>query len=292
MNGFRVGPLERILAWGPGWHVNDHCFVQDNGGTWHMFGIVSPDPGFPLPPDLGLGHATAPALHGPWRADGYALRPVPSLGETVLWAPHVVRWRGRFVMAYCSGGPDPERWGISLAASDDLRSWTRVATPLFRDGFQARDPMLWWNPADSRWVLYYTATEDPAGGRHIVAYRTSPDLSHWSDRHIAFADEHAGDEYGPTESPVVVARGGAYYLFVGPRPYDPPTAAMPNWEHPGYDGTDVFRSTRWDHWDAADLAGHLPVHAPELIAHDGRWFVSHAGIKRGGLSLASLHWPH
>jgi beta-fructofuranosidase len=24
-----------------------------------------------------------------------------------------------------------------------------------------------------QWVMYYTATDDPAGGHHVVAYRTS-----------------------------------------------------------------------------------------------------------------------
>jgi beta-fructofuranosidase len=285
-----MGALERVLDWGPRWHVNDHCFIEHDG-VWHLFGIVSPDPGEPVPSDLGLGHATAPTPQGPWQREDYALHVKPEFGETVLWAPQVVRTADGFAMVYCSGGDDLTHWGISLAVSDDLRTWTRVGTPLFRDGFQARDPFLWWDPDDAQWVLYYTATEQPAYGRHVVAFRTSPDLTTWSQRRIAFRDEHEGDEYGPTESPVVVARDGRYYLFIGPRPYDRPTDEVPNWDHAGYDGTDVFCSTRWDSWDDADLVAHLPVHAPEVVqTDDGRWFISSGGIKRGGVHLAPLRW--
>jgi len=124
-----------------------------------------------------------------------------------------------------------------------------------------------------------------------VACRTSDDLVHWSDRQIVYTDYHQGTGYGPTESPFIVRRGDFYYLFIGPRPYDHPTDSLENWEHPGYVGTDVFRSEHRDLWTNADFVGHIAAHAPEIVRDaDGDWFVSHAGILQGGLYLTSLTW--
>lgn len=273
------------------WHVNDHCFVQGPDGRWHVFGIVWPDVGVAEPDEIGLGHASAPALAGPWEFEPYALHLDRERGETVLWAPHVVRADdGLYHLFYCSGGDDWTDWAISLATSEDLATWDRQG-PVVRDGFQARDPMVLWIPEERRWAMYYCATDDPSGGAHVVACRTSSDLRNWSEREIVYTDEHRGTEYGPTESPFVVRHGATYYLFVGPRPYDPPTEELPNWRHDGYDGTDVFRSASWRGWTNEDLVAHVPFHAPEVVNdEDGRWHISHCGIARGGLYLAPLEW--
>jgi hypothetical protein len=61
--------------------------------------------------------------------------------------------------------------------------------------------------------------------------------------------------------------------------------------HPGYAGTDVFRSQRWDRWTNADYAGHVKAHAPEAVEDEkGAWFVSHAGIHQDGLYVAKMAW--
>ena len=270
-------------------HINDHCFTRGPDGLWHLFGIVWTNPGLPAPDVNGLGHFSAPSLLGPWTELAPALILDAAAGETILWAPHVVRHDGLYYMVYASGGPDERAWGVSLAVSRDLRAWERRPGPLFRDGYQARDPMLHYAASERLWVLYYCATETPGGGRHAVAYRTSQDLKTWSPREIAYLDPHTGTDYGPTESPFVVERFGTWYLFIGPRPYDPPTEQLPNWRHPGYDGADVFASRDWRRWDDPPCA-HLPLHAVEVVQDDDAWYASHAGIERGGLWLARLHW--
>ena len=299
-SGFEVGPFRKIYEAGPDpakapWHVNDHGFVRGPDGSWHAFGIAWPDPGVkPEPPRGFLEHIAAPSLDA---ASWTRLAPVMELradrGETVMWAPHVVEHDGTYHLFVCTGGPDLSRWGITRATSRDLKTWERAGDgPVFRDGFQARDPMVFRVAGENLWALYYTATEEPAGGRHVVAYRTSRDLLSWSDRQIAYRDVHRGTDFGPTESPFVVARSGRYYLFLGPRPYDPPSAERPNYRHPGYDGTDILVSDDWRRWDDSGLAGHVPAHAAEVIdAGDGSWRVSHCGIGRGGLYLARLRWP-
>lgn len=290
--GVTVGSLKRLVEWkGPvddaPWHVNDHTIAVGPDGTWHMYGIVWPDPGHGELDPVALGHSTAPTLHGPWRQEPSDFLLDRAAGETVLWAPHIVRDGDRFVMAYTAGGSDPTDWAISLAESDDLWTWRRLG-PAFRDGYQARDPMLLRIEEESLWVMYYCATEPATGGHHVVAYRTSTDLRSWSEREIAFTDEHVGTEYGPTESPFVVAAEGRYLLLAGPRPYDPPTADEPNWEHRGYDGTDVFSSSTWRSWSHQDLLGHLPLHAPEVIRDSDDLYITHGGIGRGGLWLGRL----
>jgi hypothetical protein len=274
----------------PDWHVNDHCFIKAGQGSWHFFGIVAPNPDARDPTIVNyFGHATAQRLNQrPWEETEPPF--FESLeGGKVLWAPHVVPSQDTYYMFYCNGGEDTS-YAIVLRTTKDLVRWSKPRV-MFEDGFQARDPMVLRLPSENRWVMYYTATESPDGGRHVVAFRTSDDLLHWSDRGAAYTDFHEGTGYGPTESPFVVQRGDWFYLFIGPRPYDPPTEALPNWMHPGYAGTDVFRSKRWDRWTNADYVGHIRAHAPEIIQDEnGDWFVSHAGIHQGGLFLTKFTW--
>jgi beta-fructofuranosidase len=269
-------------------HINDHAFVRAPDRSWRFFAIVGPNPPRPKlgpgeahPLGRSFGHAASAKLTSGWayREDRPFYEKVGANG--VLWAPRVI-WDGsRYHMFYCTGG---EASAFAIAWSDPV--------VLFRDGWQARDPMVLRVEERKQWVLYYTATEDPAGrSRHVVAFRTSTDLERWSERRIAYRDAHVGTGYGPTESPFVVHRGGFYYLFIGPRPYDAPRPGHPNWAHPGYVGSDVFKSRRFDRWTDADLVGHLAVHAAEVVEDDdGRWYVSSAGIRQGGLFLSELHW--
>ncbi len=286
-----LGELRRLFAWEPDarpWHVNDHALVRGADGTWRFWGIVWPDPGHGDLETIALGEATAPHWTGPWTPRESSVRLDPERGETVLWAPHVVRLDDGYAMALATGGADLSSWGITILRSTDLEHWVRDPAPLFSDGFQARDPMLLWIPEESAWAVYYTATEAPEGGRHVVAARLSRDgLRTAEERRLVYVDDHAGTEYGPTESPFVVRHRDRYLLFLGPRPYDEPSDAQPNWEHPGYDGTDVIAGSAWDAFAGAAVA-HLPLHAPEIVETPDGLVITHGGIRRGGLWAASL----
>nr|SDC33930.1 Glycosyl hydrolases family 32 N-terminal domain-containing protein [Actinokineospora iranica] len=254
------------------WYINDHTFIQDGAGTWHLFGITHAEPADDEDED-SFAHATAPALHGPWTKRPPALRTDPAYGETHLWAPQVIRHGSTYYMFYAGGGADPARHAINLATSTDLQTWTRLPSgPLFRDGAVARDPHV--VRIGDRWVMYYTATSSPSGGNHIVAYRTSTDLVRWSERGVAFTDPTSGSSAGNTESPFVVFADGAWRLFLGPRG--------------GYVGTDVFTSADPFRFAPDQLSGHVFAHAAEVVADGGRWWVSHAGWGQRGVWLAGL----
>lgn len=138
------------LAGGP-WYVNDHTLVQAPDGVWHLFGIFHHE--------LVDGDAEVDFIHAlsdepdlaTWQEGTFhaapgelsiALTADRSLGETHLWAPHVVAAEGRWFMIY-QGGGDGDHASIRLAESDDLYRWRRASNlPLFEDLCVARDPML------------------------------------------------------------------------------------------------------------------------------------------------------
>lgn len=256
------------------WYINDHTFVRDDSGTWHLFGITHPEPADPFD-EKSFAHATAPSLKGPWTKKPAALFANGSYGETLLWAPFVLHEGSTYYMFYCGGGSNRTEFQIELATSTDLTNWTREPAPLFKDGYDARDPMVL--RVGNQWVLYYTANSQASGGNHVVAYRTSTDLKNWSEKKIAFTDPTTGTYAGPTESPFVVARGNDYYLFIGPRE--------------GYSNTAVFHSKDPFSFDPNNVVHRFESHAAEVVQDtDGTFYASHAGWQQGGVHLTPIDW--
>lgn len=262
------------------WYINDHCFIRDGEGTWHLFGITHAEPLNPMD-EKNLAHATSPSLtEGPWTRQPFALSAdYEGWGEHHLWAPHVVAHCGVYYMFVCVGGSSSSRYKIHVATSEDLRRWTRSEkNPVVVDGYDARDPNVLWD--GDRWIMYYTATTEPGGGHHIVACRTSDDLLTWNERGVAFLDTETGTFGGPTESAFVVRRGRSYYLFI-----------CNNDRRAGYDSTDVYRSPDPCRFVLEDKVGTTAAHAAEVIRDvDGQWYVSRCGWARGGVYLAPLVW--
>ncbi len=258
------------------WYYNDHTMVRDVvTGTWHVYAITHAEPANPLDEKV-FGHATAPSPTGPWTKRPFALTANPALGESHIWAPHVIHDNGRYYMFYAAGTPDHAAYRMHLATSTDLTTWTRSpANPLFTDGFDARDPMI--TRIGGTWVMYYTANSTPTGGNHQVAYRTSGDLVNWSAKQVAFSHPASGTFGGPTESPFVVYRGGWWYLFVCC--------------DPGYKDTRVYRSRDPLRFSVSDLAGRIDAHAAEVVTEpNGATWVTGAGWGQGGLHLAPLRF--
>ncbi|MFD7460690.1 MULTISPECIES: family 43 glycosylhydrolase [unclassified Streptomyces] len=256
-------------------YLNDHTLIKAQG-RWHLFGIVGDSAPRGEAPDssaeITFAHASAASPHGPWTTHADALTVDPSyFGEEHLWAPHVVEADGTYWMFYAAGGGSGA--AINLATSTDLFTWTREPSgPLFR-GLAARDPMVL--RVGGEWVMYYTELSG-AGGHHVVAYRRSADLLHWSEPGVAFTDASTDATVSVTESPCVVERDGWYYLFIGPRN--------------GYEGTDVLASRDPFHFELAGYAGHVAGHAVEVVRDGEAWYAGAAGWFRHGLYVAPLYW--
>eukprot|EP01117_Protostelium_nocturnum_P014157 TRINITY_DN5355_c0_g1_i1.p2 TRINITY_DN5355_c0_g1~~TRINITY_DN5355_c0_g1_i1.p2 ORF type:complete len:303 (-),score=40.25 TRINITY_DN5355_c0_g1_i1:55-963(-) len=280
--GFQVtsGPFTKIYnpsVGEPGpWYINDHTFIKDTKGNWHLYGITHAEPPDPENEILFAHATTSVNLTSGWTKQPWALTvDYKYFGETHLWAPHVIMHKGLYYMFYCGGGKDHTHYALSLATSTDLFKWTRLPSgPLFYDGYDARDPYI--TKINGKWVMYYDGNSTPQGGNHVVLYRTSDDLIHWSDRKIAFTDPEKGTWGGGTESPFVVNYKGSYYLFIGPRG--------------GYVGTDVFKSNNPFNFDIKNRVGHIQSHAAEVIQDGNDWWISAAGWGQGGVFLAKLNW--
>lgn len=276
---FQVGAFSKIYDPSIGeeqaWYINDHTFICAEDGKWHLFGITHRAPARAMDEKF-FAHATAPDLLGPWTKQPSVLQVDESQGETVLWAPYVLRHEGLYFIFYCAGGVDHTKYRIHLAVSADLLHWKRhPANPMVVDGYDARDPMVIEH--DGKWILYYAATSTPKGGNHTVKAVVSTDLVHWSHQAEVFRDVETGTYGGPTESPFVVSRNDKCYLFVC--------------SNHGYNETAVYESETPFHWDAERLVGKFPAHAAEVIhTADGNWYVSRAGWGQGGVYLAKLLW--
>ena len=292
-----VGAFERIYDPSVGererWYVNDHTFVCDRSGTWHLIGITHAEPMAPKD-EKHLCHATARALQGPWEKQAFALSTVEELGETHLWAPHIIEHDDRYWMFVCAGGASPEAYRIHLATSTDCWTWQRhPANPIVVDGFEARDPMVL--RVGDRWVMYYTATSAPGGGHHVVVATESDDLVSWSGRRIVYEDELVGDMAGPTESPFVVERRGRWYLFIGPSDFGASWKRMQRGEDPDwastYATTIVIESDDPLHCEREQIVARIRAHAAEVVVdgHGASW-ISHCGWGQRGVHLAPLDW--
>ena len=290
---FGVGAFEPVYDPSVGeperWYINDHTFVRDHEGTWHLIGITHAEPAAPFD-ELHFAHATAPALHGPWAKQSFALSTDPESGETHLWAPHVIEHDSTYWMYYCAGGAEKTEYRIHLATSTDCITWTRhPENPMVVDGFEARDPMVLW--VDGRWVLYYTATSEPAGGAFIVAAAESHYLVHWGGRHTVYRDELTGTGGRPTESPFVVSVDGTYSLLIGPDWEDLVTSheRTGRYDPAAYRRTRVLASHDPLHFDLDGLVALVDAHAAEVIVDEaGHRWMSHCGWGQRGVFLAPL----
>ncbi|OGP59680.1 MAG: hypothetical protein A2V67_02695 [Deltaproteobacteria bacterium RBG_13_61_14] len=276
-----MGPSQLVFDSNPA-YINDHTVFQAADGQWRLIGITHDKVlGGKLPVpwlEEEFAHAMAPSLTGPWKALPRILPVDRKLGETHVWAPHVVSHAGLYYCFYAAGGGHWDSM-LNLATSSDLMTWTRhPANPLFRDFYDARDPMVL--RVGEGWVMYYTKTYSREERLSTVAYRTSTDLVHWSEPGFALVVRTlpatlANSQY--TESPFVIRYRGLYYLFIC-------TSDL------NYKATRVFVSSDPLHFEEADEIATLVAHAAEVVPDGERFYLTHAGWFYDGLYLAELSW--
>ncbi len=282
---------------------NDHHLFQAADGTWHLWACVRRTPVGRL-----LVNWEADSLEtSPWRLTGRLIRADREAGESMvdwqgeefLQSPYVVRANDRYYLFYggydtgtdSDGAPTNDytraEKQICLMTSVDGRAWERHRdghgrSRVFAGPGAARDECV--VRFGDTWYMYYTGHHDRDRRRAAIYVRTSADLLTWSDWRIA--ERNTADERSfIPESPVVVRRGGAYYLFRthGPR-----------------HGTYVFRSD-----DPLDFGSdcptersphfvcRLPIVAPEIVTDEnGAEYITRIDDAVHGyrIRMARLRW--
>lgn len=260
----------------------DFAVWQAADGTWQLWSCIrnTAEPG-----RTRLLHRweSATLTAADWKPMGIAMQADPKLGETAggLQAPYVFREGETFRLFYGD-------WvRICSATSADGKTFVRDANghgqpALFSEGpdDNARDPFV--IRIGSQWHCYYTAHPKNKGAVYL---RTSADLKTWSASAVVAARGQAGDGPFSAECPhVVEAAPGQFYLF--------------RTQRYGRDAvTRVYHSTDpqdfgkgEDHGDALHFITSLPVAAPEIVRHEGRWFIAALGADLKSIQLAALEW--
>ncbi|UCH35751.1 MAG: hypothetical protein JSV65_05205 [Armatimonadota bacterium] len=216
-----------------------------------------------------------------WTPIGVAMQADPQFGETPggLQAPHVLRIGGVYHMFYGD-------WeNICLATSADGKAFTRRLNAdgragMFSEGLgnNTRDAMVL--PVGEAYHCYYTAFPNQHGA---VYCRTSRDLMEWSDSTVVAFGGSAGTAPWSAECPFVVHHeaSGYYYLFRTQR-YGPEAQ------------TSVYRSKDPLHFgideDERYLVCRLPIAAPEIIEHEGEYYIASLLPSLKGIQVARLRW--
>lgn len=256
-------------------HIVDHHLYQDDDGVWHLWAALR---------GVACDHLLC-AWEGrslddiPWDYKGVALRAEAKYGERIkpdggelICAPFFIKHAGRWNCFYNSNG-------IHRLRSVDGKTFERVlntnGTSLAHEG--GRDPMI----LERNGVYYCYSCVTTVSADHwkksFIIVRTSSDLETWSDYTIVNEGGRAGNGPVSSESPFVVELDGFFYLF---------RSTSTDCQ------TYVYRSDTPYHFginDDSKLISVLPVQAPEIIQHDGTFFITDLGDFQG-IRIARLEW--
>jgi hypothetical protein len=217
-----------------------------------------------------------------WTPLGVALLADPAFGEIPggLQAPHVFRANGYFYMIY------GDFLRICMLRSTDGKNFTRmkneIGQPNLFDGpwINVRDPMVL--RVGALHLCYYTSSPPAGATQAAVFLRTSFDLKEWSQPMVVSAGGAASVPINlfDAECPFVVERNGWYYLFRN-------QAYGVNAQNTQYASKNPFDFGVDD--DKYRL-GTLPVAAPEIVLHQGHWYIAALNPMLDGIRLARLNW--
>lgn len=203
----------------------------EKAGRFHFFYIerrlTEATPFYPGN-EIYFGHASS-ADFAAWEVHDPVLLVRPGTWEGAhVWAPFVIPWKGRYLMAY-TGLNDRLSQDIGLAFSDDLFRWERwEGNPVSpcrdrswsfwrADGIAScRDPHLLEH--DGKLLMTYTA--NTCDGRSCIALAESADGLRWDDRGPILLGPRDGYEprlegnhpQGSLESSNLFMRSGSWRL--------------------------------------------------------------------------------
>lgn len=195
-----------------------------------------------------------------------------------LQAPYVIRIGELYHMIY--GDWD---W-LMIQRSQDGKTFERWLYPngkpgMFTEGpeVNARDPVL--IKIGEVWHCYYTAFPNKIGA---VFCRTSKDLRAWSESKVVARGGLTGTSPYSCECPHVVRVGDWYYLFRTQRYAGPPTTSVYRSKDPMDFGIDEKADDKF--------VCLLEVAAPEIVVHDGCYYIAALLPDVRGIRVARLAW--
>lgn len=248
--------------------IVDHGFLHLDDGRWLLWGAIR---------HARHGHIICGwegdcLERGPWTPTGIKLRAERQFGERVsdegkelICAPFFLRINGRYYCYYNSEG-------IHLLESNDGRNYQRVlnADGHSRNHIGGRDPMV-LKIGDTYFAYSCVSTVSADGwGQSFVIVRTSKEpvsmaSDAWSDYTIVAAGGRAGNGPVSAESPFVVLLDGYYYLF---------RSSSIDFHTYVYRSEDPYN---FGVNDDSRLIARYPLKAPEIVEHDGQWYISDLG---------------
>jgi len=268
----------------PAGMTNTDFTVIRHEGEFHLFGVG----GFPgcftnWPGQYEhIFHATTGDLVD-WTVHGKAVWPHPDNAYECnkVWPPYVLRHGGGFAMVYCGLDFDNCQC-LCLVFSDDLFRWRRYeANPIVDAGRlnwtlkrpdgkvrHCRDPHV-EKVGDVCYLYYATVAAD---GNPAVGLAASEDLRRWDD--LGPCLKRTGG-WVP-ESPLVLARGGKYYLM-----------PLPNDRLYESDDPTDFHGAR-----QVPVSSDVKVVAPEIFDRrgDDEFLIGFYGHKGPRISMGVMTW--
>jgi len=256
----------------------DFAVWQAEDGTWQLWSCIrnTKTPGYTR---LFYRWEGKTLTDSNWTPMGIAMMSDEKYGEPQngLQAPHVVKWKGEYWMAY--GDWD----NICLATSKDGKEFKRVRqlddrSAVFTEGAEnnTRDAMLLFTKG--KWHCYYTAF--PAG-RGYDYCRTSDDLINWSDSAVVAYGGRAGNAPFSAECPHVVEFKPGYYFLFRTQSYSPGAR------------TSVYCSDNPLNFGIDDdnyFVRQMNVAAPEIIFHNSQYYMAALNPNLDGIRIAKLNF--
>ncbi len=327
---FEVGEFKQIYSavdeHGHPWWINDHSFIRDETGTWHLLGITQKQEEHKLF-GLAFDDARVASLSEPERAEFDA-------AVAKLMADAKANNTPVF------NNMDERQFAHATAGTLLQSPWKTEPFALVADEKKWHEKVLWAPHIvhhDGLYYMFYTGGGDFEVGLFRMHLATSPDLYNWTrnEANPLFIDGfHARDPmvlkvgdkwvmyYTANSEPgggnhivayrtsdnlltwsdrktaftdPTIGKGGGptESPFVVRRgPYFYLFLSMRHSYKPGfYADTEVFRSMDPMQWNLDDKVGEIDAHALEVIRDtDGQWYVSHCGWYQDGVYLAPLTW--
>ena len=214
---------------------------------------------------------------------GIAMQADPNFGETPggLQAPHVIRINRIYYMFY----GDWEH--ICLAKSMDGKTFARQLNADGKSGMftqeigaNTRDAMVLH--LGRKYYCYYTAYPNREGS---VYCRVSGDLRAWSDpKRVAFGGSAGTNPYSAECPHVIHHKNSEYFYLFRTQRYGENAQ------------TSVYRSKDPLDFGINDdkyFVRRMPVAAPEVILHEGKYYIAALLPSLKGIRIAKMEWaPH